>query len=294
MLVPSEAGTKCGRCGGWLAAGANFCTECGSPVAASGPAIEAVKAVATAEPEEQRCSRCKNLQPRRVCGEPRSPQFQTKIDPKGHCDFFLLNPAQVYWKNGMIDALRGDRDAEAAAAFEAAISGDLPQDDELAARFALGEQYKQLVFNSGMEWQQCVASRQFEEAIRHIGEALKIDREGGYGYFAEPLNRARLRTFDLMCMLGADAILERSDRPGAIAYLQQKVGLCSYLASCPLLHILLKLGGLYLDDCRLESAQIMFTNVVAAEPVDRVDEEGTEQAIRAEARERLRAMPSRR
>jgi tetratricopeptide (TPR) repeat protein len=276
-----------------LAAGANFCTECGSAVAADGHAIEAVKAVA-AEPEEQRCSRCKNLQPRRVCGESRSPQFQTKIEPKGRCDFFVMNPAQVYWKNGMIDALRGDRDAEAAAAFEAAISGGLPQDDELAARFALGEQYKQLVFNSGMEWQQCVSSRQFEEAIRQIGEALKIDREGGYGYFAEPLNRARLHTFDLMSMLGADAILERGDRPGAIVYLQQKVGLCSYLASCPLLNVLLKLGGLYLDEGRMESAQIMFTNVVAAEPVDRVDEQGAEQAIRAEAKERLRAIPSRR
>ena len=246
------------------------------------------------ESEEQRCSLFKNLQPRRVCGEQRSPYFQTTIDPKGRCNFFVLNPAQVHWKNGMIDALRGDRDAAAAAAFEAAISGGLPQDDELAARFAVAEQYKQLVFNSGMEWQQCVASRQFEEAIRQVGEALKIDREGGYGYFAEPLNRARLRTFDLMCMLGSDAILERSDRAGAIAYLRQKIGLCSYLASCPLLNVLLKLGGLYLDEGQLESAKIIFTNVVAAEPVDRVDEEGTEQAIRAEARERLRAIPSRR
>jgi tetratricopeptide (TPR) repeat protein len=291
MPVASEAGTKCGRCGGRLAAGVNFCTECGGAVLAAGVADAGA---AAQEPEEQRCSRCKNLQPRRVCGEQRSPYFQAKIDPKGRCDFFVLNPAQVYWKNGMIDALRGDRDAAAAAAFEAAIRAGLPQDDELAARFALGEQYKQLVFNSGMEWQQCVSSRQFEEAIRQIGEALKIDREGGYGYFAELLNRGRLRTFDLMCMLDADAILERGDRPGAIAYLQHKVGLCSYLASCPLLNVLLKLGGLYLDEGRLESAQIMFTNVVAAEPVDRVDEEGTEQAIRAEARERLRAIPSRR
>lgn len=145
-----------------------------------------------------------------------------------------------------------------------------------------------------MEWQQCVSSRQFQEAIRQIGEALKIDREGGYGYFAELLNRGRLRTFDLMCRLGADAILERGYRPGAIAYLQEKVGFCAYLASCPLLNVLLKLGYLYLDEGRLDSAKICFANVVSAEPVDRLDKEGTEQAIRADARERLSAISSRR
>lgn len=89
-------------------------------------------------------------------------------------------------------------------------------------------------------------------------------------------------------MLGADAILERGDGPGAIAYLQQRVGLCYYLASCPLLNVLLKLGGLYLDESQMKSAQIMFTNVVAADPVDRVDEQGAEQAIRAETNVRGR------
>lgn len=281
-----------------MTAGAKFCTGCGAAVSGASGVAEVDEAVAVAaeptEPEDKKCSKCMHLQPRRVCGSPQSPYYQKRIDPKGYCDSFVLNPAQIYWRNGMVDALRGDRETEAAAAFEAAIRGGLPQDDEMAARFALGEQYKQLIFNSGMEWQQCVSSPQFQEAISEIGEALKIDREGGYGYFAEPLNRARLRTFDLMCMLGADGILERGDRPGAIAYLQQKVGLCFYLPSCPLLNVLLKLGGLYLDEGQLEGAQIMFTNVVAAEPVDRVDEEGTEQAIRAEARERLRAIPSRR
>ncbi len=295
LPVASEAGTKCERCGGRLAAGANFCTECGSPVSAAGRAVEAGNAGAAAEPEEQKCSLCRHLQPRHVCGSPQSPYFQKKIEPDGRCDSFVLNTAQVCFKKATLDGLRGDRDPAAVAAdFETAIGGGLPQDDEMVARFFLAEQLRQLVFNSGMEWQQCVRSPRFKNAVNQTLEAMKLDRDGGYGYFAEPLNRACLRTFDLLCVLGADDILELGDRPGAIAYLQQKVGCCAYLASCPLLNALLKLGGLYLDEGRLESAQIMFRNVVVAEPVDRIDKEGTEQAIRVEARERLRAIPSRR
>lgn len=294
MPVGSEGGAKCGRCGGQLAAGANFCIGCGSSVAAAGRTPEAGTAVA-AEPEEQRCSRCKNLQPRHVCGSSQSPYFQKKIEPDGRCDSFVLNTAQVLFKKATLDGLRGDRDPAAVAAdFETAISGGLPQDDEMVARFFLAEQLRQLVFNSGMEWQECVRSPRFENAVSQTLAALKIDHNGDYGYFAEPLNRACLRTFDLLCVLGADNILERGDRPGAIAYLQQKVGCCAYLDSCPLLNVLLKLGDLYLDEGRVESAQIMFRNIVAAEPVDRVDEKGTEEAIRDEAGERLRAISSRR
>lgn len=270
-----------------MSAGTNFCIQCGAAVVKTDRSVEVPP-----EFEDPRCHLCKHVQPQRVCGSPQSPYFQKVIDPKDHCDSFVLNPAQVHWTNGMRDALRGDRDATAAASFEAAIIGGLPRDDEMAARFGLGEQFNQLVFKSGMEWRQCVASRQFEEAVRQIGEALRIDREEGYGYFSELLNRGRLRTFDLMCVLGADSILDRGDRPEAIAYLQQKVGLCAYLTSCPLLNVLLKLGGLHLDEGRLESAKTSFSNIVVAEPVDRVDEEGIERAIRAEARERLCAMSS--
>lgn len=295
MPVASEGATKCGRCGGRLAAGANFCTECGSAIAAAGRAVEVGNAVAAAEPEEQRCSTCKNLQPRHVCGSSQSPYFQKKIEPDGRCDSFVLNTAQVLFKKATLDGLRGDRNPAAVAAdFEAAIGGGLPQDDEMVARFFLAEQLRQLVFNSGMEWQECVRSPRFENAVSQTLAALKIDHNGAYGYFDEPLNRACLRTFDLLCVLGADNILERGDRPGAIAYLQQKVGCCAYLDACPLLNVLLKLGDLYVDEGRLESAQIMFRNIVAAEPVDRVDEKGMEQAIRDEAGERLRAISSRR
>jgi hypothetical protein len=288
--VTLDAQATCAQCGFRLPAGANFCTGCGAKVA-SGDAIAAVAATATApapEPEERRCSVCKNIQPRNVCGSAQSPNFQKKVDPKDSCDYFVLNPAQVQWHQGMIDALSGDRPDVAAAAFEAAISGGLPRDDEMAARFGLCEEYRQIVFNSGMEWEQCLASRQFQEAIRQTEEALKIDREDGYGYFAEPLNRARLRTFDMMATLAADGYLERGDRASALSYLQHKVGLCAYLPSCPLLNVMLKLGGLYADERRTESARICYQNIVNADPVDRIDEKGTEQGIRAEARDRLR------
>jgi hypothetical protein len=202
----------------------------------------------------------------------------------------VLNPAVIHWTNGLKLSLRGDRDEIAAAEFEEAIKEGLAHDDEMEARFALGEQYKQLVFNSGLGWQQCVDSQQFGHAMSQIGQALKMDCAEGYGYFADPLNRGRLKTFDLMCLLGADAILERGDRRGAITYLHEKVELCSYLASCPLLNVLLKVGTLYLEERRVDRARICFTSIVTAEPVDRVDEHGSERGIRDEARERIRTI----
>lgn len=191
----------------------------------------------------------------------------------------------------MASALAGDRDPAAVAAmYEAAISGGLPQDDEMVARFFLAEQYRQIVArmaSSGLSEQQCVASSRFADAVSQTVEALRLDREGRYGYFAEPLNRACLKDFDLLCCLGADAIFERGDRSGAIAYLEKKMDACAYLTSCPLLNAMRKLAALHVLDGTKWRAIMYFRRIVDAEPVDRLDEQGAEKAIRDDARDGL-------
>src|ERR1700722_16225622 len=259
----------CSRCGNKHSQGAKFCTGCGMP--APTDSASAISTASLPAPEQQKCSVCKHLQSRSKCGSTQSPRYQETVTAADRCNLFELSLALLQVQKGLIDSLSGDRPSAAAAAFEAALEGGLPRDEEMETRFALSEQYRQLVFNADMGWQQCVNSDRFQAAVGNVAAALKIDREDGYTYFAEMLNRARLRNFDLMTTLAADSFIQNNDRRAAISYLRHKVGLCEYLPSCPLLHGLLKLATLYLDQRQIENAKICLRNIVDAEPVDRVD-----------------------
>jgi tetratricopeptide (TPR) repeat protein len=187
----------------------------------------------------------------------------------------------------MAYALRGDAVEKAAGEFDVAIRLGLPDDDEMQAHSFLGERYLEMARASCESFEEYIASPHIAPAMEHFEKALLTDREGGYGYFSEPLNRCRLRALDTMYNLVADDITEGQGEAATIRYLQQKIGLSAYLPSCPLLHALLKLASLYMLQGQRESARVCLRNLLAAAPVD---ESGEEQDVREKAREGLRCI----
>jgi tetratricopeptide (TPR) repeat protein len=200
-----------------------------------------------------------------------------------------MNPACFHDGEGLLFALNEDHQS-AVREFEEALRLGVPHDDEMHDRFFLGESYLCLAASGPRPWKEKVHSARFGQAIDQMEKALQMDREGGYGYFAELIHRARLGRLDLAYDLAASTIAEDRGRPAAIMYLQQKVGLCSHLPSCPLLHVLLKLAELYALDDQKESAKICLRQLLASDVVDRGDEKGDERALRQEAGRRLGSM----
>jgi hypothetical protein len=87
--------------------------------------------------------------------------------------------------------------------------------------------------------------------------------------------------------------LERAQgADAAIAFLQEKAGIVSYLPTTPLLFVTLSLGDMHTQKRQAESAANCYRSVVNSEPVDRMDEQGLERSIRREAAEKLSRLGS--
>jgi len=238
------------------------------------------------EKPKAKCSNCKHRQAKHVCGCNQSHFYMRVIQLTDRCDFYLFNPANVHLTNGMAYAL-GDAVGKAVAEFEAAIRLGLPHDDEMQAHSFLSDQHRLLARASSESPEDFTASSHVAQAIEQMEKALLMDREGGYAYFSEQVNRPRLADLDTMYYLVGTDIYESRGEAVAIRYLKQKVGLTDYLPSCPLLRVLLKLGALYMLQEQAESARECLRNLLAAAPVDVADESGEEREVRDQARVRL-------
>ncbi|HKV93124.1 MAG TPA: hypothetical protein VJW20_11315 [Candidatus Angelobacter sp.] len=199
-----------------------------------------------------------------------------------------MNPAQIHSTNASVLSLE-ERTADAIKEFEMALQLGLPQDDEMKDHFFLGGLYLDTLMSSGISGRDFSASPLFAKAISEMEKALVMDREGGYQYFFEVLNRARLRRLDLLYTLAANSILEHQSRKAAIAFLQRKTGLCVYLPTCPLLNVLFNLAAFCSAEGQTESAKICLKNLLASETVDPVDENGQEAKTRQRALDHLRS-----
>ena len=80
--------------------------------------------------KEIKCSRCKHKLPKNICGSSESPYSNQNIEPTSSCDFFLENPAQDHFTNGLVKSFK-DHTEEAIKELEAAIEMGLPHDGEV-------------------------------------------------------------------------------------------------------------------------------------------------------------------
>ncbi len=236
---------------------------------------------------DRQCSSCKHRQPKYVCGCSESPHFATKIDGGDCCDYFLLNPAELHFEKGLLCVTEGGRDKEAIDEWRMAIQMGLPEDTEMVGRFFLGEVLFNVATQESKSNYECVRSPNCIEGLAQMEKAIAIDRQGAYGYFADPVNRSRLRQLDSIYTSVVFAMPQGQDDSEKINYLEAKLGLFTYLASCPLLRVLRKLAEMYSLAGQKEKARICFRTIDESEPVDRIDEDGKEKALREEAHRAL-------
>lgn len=232
--------------------------------------------------EGSECRRCKHKMPKEICGSSQSPYYNQVIESTNSCSYFLENPAQDHFMMGLrkrIDALDQGipTSPEAARELEIAIKLGLPHDDEMTARFFLGES---------------LASLNESEAANQMEKSVMMDSEGGYGYFLEPINRSRLIRLDLLYALVSHSIQEKEGIDAAIAYLKEKLPLFDYLPSTPGLNMLLRLENLYYEKGEIEHARESCKKILEADVVDPVDETGQEARTRQMAKNNLELLES--
>lgn len=200
----------------------------------------------------------------------------------------MESPGQRYYGDALVklmtqSAIPGMED------LKRALKEGLPEDDEMSARFSLALEYVDLALQAKdqLSAEQLIASPDFLEALGQAEKAILIDRQGQYLYFSDPLNRARLRPIDEFYSMTGAVLKDTKEVDGAIEYLQQKVGLLSFLQSNPLLRVSYSLGNLYVEKGQKESATVCYRNVVSSAPVDKTDEQGIEKEIRKRAAAKL-------
>jgi hypothetical protein len=242
---------------------------------------------------EVKCGNCKHKGSRRICEGPESPRFKQKVELTDRCDFYAESLAQGRLKEASIKSL-ADHSTAGIEDFKKAIELGLPEDDEMFARLHLASGYADVAVATKDELsvEQLVASVPYLEALKHTEKAISIDRQGQYGFFSEPLNRALLRPFDEFYNLTGLVLKDSEGIEPAVTYLQQKIGMLSYLPSTPLLLTTLTLGNLYLEKDQKENSAACYRNIVNSEPVLRGDETRNEPAIRREATEKLQQINS--
>lgn len=227
--------------------------------------------------EKIKCSRCKYRLPKLVCGCPESKYYNQKIEHTMSCEYFINNPAQGLFsealvKSAILDSPEQNEQLarEVIGKFEEALRLGLPQDDEMIARFSLGQICLRFA------WPKQPGSRPSNQevmrAIKEMEASVIIDSQGGYGYFLNRINSARLQTLAAAYGAISQRIQEEQGTDSAIAYVQQKLELFNYLPGPPSL-LLLNLGELYESKGQTANARTIFMKVLerAENPVDDID-----------------------
>ncbi len=134
------------------------------------------------------------------------------------------------------------------------------------------------------------ATAEFSQALAEAEKALEIDRRGGYGYFADPLNRARLFYLNFLYQLAARTVEKERGNGAAIEFIENKLQLFRYLPSTPMIFLLKHLAARYVEAGQPEQAQKCLRTILDAESVLKGDDEGKEQELRAYANRTIAAL----
>jgi len=207
--------------------------------------------------ETVNCAQCKHRIERSVCGCSQSPYYNHKVEQgTGSCEKFLNNPAQDHFERAITEALAEEGTGKEIEEFEKALQLGLPQDDEIHARFNLGTGILSKILG---EWQ--ADSFKFKWALAEMEAAVKIDGQGKYGYFSDPLNACCLQHLASAYKTVSGSIQESEGIDSAISYMEQKRHLFDYLENPPSL-LLLNLGELYREKNDVPRAREIFMKIL--------------------------------
>lgn len=187
--------------------------------------------------------------------------------------------ALAVFKDTLADKIYG------AEVYKKAFAAGLPEDDEILARRECAGLYLDILNLKGKPEQ--AALSEFENILGHMERSIAIDREGDYQYYSTRLGRALIALYDRVVSVAGRRIKELQGGTAAIAYLEAKIQVTSYLRSTPMLSSLLELGVSY-PEADEESALKCFRAIVEAEPVMTDTTDTTEQKIRRLARDNIR------
>lgn len=296
----------CTSCGGKVDEGKRFCKHCGQEIDVETDADQPnelvdKRAFFLQEMENMQskgtCAYCLSRKPMDVCGAAQGPHFGSKIEPTNTCTFFAENPAQLDYARAMfLDsyAKKVGIDAhDVVRAFEKAIGGGLPQDDETHARFCVAKVLTFWINGQNPDIQTRRRLPETSKAIQQYEAALTLDKEGRFGYFEDERHRFMLSQLDLMYALeGAFESIDKSQGSvtsdeAAIAYWERKTPLCDYLSTNPLITTFVQMGYSYSRLGNKQAASKCFRRALAAAPVNIADQHEHETDQRNEARAAL-------
>lgn len=234
------------------------------------------------------CSDCKHQMARKMCGCPESPLYRKTTEPKDHCGQFVSDPARVLYMEAVLLALATNRAEAGLSRLEEALALGLPEDDEIAARFMVGEAFKERIANADTPAAELGPDHpEVRRALDEIERAAVIDRNGAYGYFEQALNRARLQQPDYLYKLVAVNVANSAGDAAALQFADRALATFDYLRTPPLLNLLEWKAALLDRTGRKEEAIRSLRAILTAEPVTREDGDGQEAVLRARAQAQL-------
>lgn len=243
------------------------------------------------------CSRCSFKRARSICGSEKS-EFQNKTIKGDHsCPSFAISEAHDLFVDAGVAAFKGTPEdwVYAAQTFEKAIEAGLPEDEEVFARTQCASLYGDILMERLGERRDAktmVESQEARSILMHMQKSIQVDRQGGYGYFAKPLERSFLSTFDTFVSLTAGELKEAKGPVAAIQFLEENIQQVSYLPSSPMISSLLELGNLHVGS-DTQKALTCFRAIVAAEPVIRSGDNRLEARSREMAQHNVKVCEAR-
>jgi tetratricopeptide (TPR) repeat protein len=239
------------------------------------------------------CAYCAHRRPKKLCGSPRSSHFETEVGLTDTCDSFDENPAQLTYIRAIFIDKNGDNvgldTSEIVKAFNEAIEGGLPADDELYARFCIAKRLVLWINEQDLDPMQRSKLRETEEAIREFELALVLDHEGGFGFFEEVRGRLLLSQLDLMYAVEGGIRSIENARDGnasdaaALEYWESKLPRCDYLSTNPLILTLVQAGHSYSRIGKKDEAIKCFRLAADAAPVNISEKQEFEEDNKREA-----------
>jgi tetratricopeptide (TPR) repeat protein len=195
--------------------------------------------------------------------------------------------AQDHLGNALAASLAGDQTETAIVEFEKALAAGLPGAKEAFARVLLGGEYVRIALRQGLPHEQAIYSPKWARAESEIISGLRLDREGKYSQFSDRNGRSLLQKFDIICSLAGSTRAKVESPQAGIDYIEKMITHCDYLPSSPLLDSLFQLGYLYQQINDTQKAIEYWRRLIAAEPVDYIDQDGGEAKLRRHAQENV-------
>jgi hypothetical protein len=240
--------------------------------------------------DREQCSLCTHIGAKKTCECSESPYFEKTVDAGGRCDSFVLSFGAESMMNGLLKSLETGSAAAGIPDFERALEYRLLEEDELSVRFGLAEGYREIVGNSDSPAAEMAKMPATLRAFDELERAAAIDQKGGYGYFEDRLNRARLFRANFLYMLMADAIADEKGPEAGIAFIEKKLQVFRYLPSTPMIYLIEYQSKLYLKCGQKEAAKECLKTILGASPLDPVDEQGKEKDLRGRVSSTLQSL----